>query len=99
MFVFTAATLLQEMERYAPDVMAAVRQAVTGRTRDLDFIRLDAAAFTACPDISLDYAVAERTDRAAVIPASLGWSDVGSWDALVGAVVRRTGPATPPWAT
>ena len=82
MFVFTAATLLQEMERYAPDVLAAVRQAVLARTRDLDFIRLDAAAFTACPDISLDYAVAERTDRAAVIPASLGWSDVGSWDAL-----------------
>ena len=82
MFVFTAATLLAEMERHAPDVLAAVRLAVAGRTRDLDFIRLDAAAFQACPDISLDYAVAERTDRAAVIPASLGWSDVGSWDAL-----------------
>ena len=82
MFVFTAATLLAEMERHAPDVLAAVRLAVAGRTRDLDFIRLDAAAFAACPDISLDYAVAERTDRAAVVPASLGWSDVGSWDAL-----------------
>ena len=82
MFVFTAATLLEEMGRYAPDVLTAVRRAVAERTRDLDFIRLDAAAFTACPDISLDYAVAERTTRAAVIPADLGWSDVGSWDAL-----------------
>ena len=82
MFVFTAATLLQEMERYAPDVLAAVRRAVDGRTRDLDFTRLDHAAFAACPNISLDYAVAERTTRAAVIPADLGWSDVGSWDAL-----------------
>ena len=49
---------------------------------DLDFIRLDAAAFAACPNISLDYAVAERTSRAAVVPADLGWSDVGSWGAL-----------------
>ena len=82
MFVFTARTLLAELERYAPDVLAAVRLAVQGRVRDLDFIRLDAAAFAACPDISLDYAVAERTTLAAVIPADLGWSDVGSWDAL-----------------
>ena len=52
------------------------------RTQDLDFIRLDPAAFAACPNISLDYAVAEQTARAAVVPADLGWSDVGSWDAL-----------------
>ena len=82
MFVFTAGTLLAELDRYAPEVLAAVRLAVQGRARDLDFIRLDAAAFAACPDISLDYAVAERTTLAAVIPADLGWSDVGSWDAL-----------------
>ncbi len=82
MFVFTAATLLEEMRTYAPDVLDAVQAAVAGRARDLDFTRLDAAAFTACPNISLDYAVAERTTRAAVVPADLGWSDVGSWDAL-----------------
>ncbi len=82
MFVFTAAVLLEEMQRHAPEVMEAVQKAVAGRTRDLDFTRLDAAAFAACPNISLDYAVAERTTRAAVIPADLGWSDVGSWDAL-----------------
>ncbi len=82
MFVFRADVLLAEMERYAPDVLAAVQEAVRARTHDLDFIRLDRAAFCASPNISLDYAVAERTTRAAVIPASLGWSDVGSWDAL-----------------
>ncbi len=82
MFVFRADVLLAEMERYAPDVLAAMQAAVTSRTHDLDFIRLDAAAFATSPNISLDYAVAERTARAAVIPASLGWSDVGSWDAL-----------------
>ncbi len=82
MFVFTARTLLDELDKHAPDVPRAVRAAVAARTTDLDFIRLGVAAFTACPSISLDYAVAERTDRAAVVPADLGWSDVGSWGAL-----------------
>jgi mannose-1-phosphate guanylyltransferase / mannose-6-phosphate isomerase len=82
MFVFTAATMLAEMARHAPDVLASVQAAMAERTRDLDFIRLGQAAFAACPSISLDYAVAERTDRAAVVPADLGWSDVGSWGAL-----------------
>jgi mannose-1-phosphate guanylyltransferase/mannose-6-phosphate isomerase len=82
MFVFTARTLLEEMERHAPDVLSAVREAVLARKADLDFIRLGVAAFSACPSISIDYAVAERTTRAAVVPADLGWSDVGSWSAL-----------------
>jgi mannose-1-phosphate guanylyltransferase/mannose-6-phosphate isomerase len=82
MFVFTARTLLEELERHAPDVLPPVRQAVAERTADLDFIRLGVAAFTAAPSISIDYAVAERTSRAAVVPADLGWSDVGSWSAL-----------------
>ncbi len=82
MFVFTAATLIAEMQRHAPEVLAAMRKAVAGRSQDLDFIRLEAAAFRACPAISLDYAVAERTELAAVVPADLGWSDVGSWGAL-----------------
>ena len=82
MFVFTARTLLREMQEHAPEVLAAVEQAVAARKQDLDFIRLDPAAFAACPNISLDYAVAERTSHAAVVPTSIGWSDVGSWDAL-----------------
>jgi mannose-1-phosphate guanylyltransferase / mannose-6-phosphate isomerase len=82
MFVFTARTLLDEMAKHAPEVLAAVRNAVTARRADLDFIRLGAAEFTDSPSISLDYAVAERTSRAAVVPADLGWSDVGSWTAL-----------------
>jgi mannose-1-phosphate guanylyltransferase/mannose-6-phosphate isomerase len=82
MFVFTARTLLEELETHAPDVLHAVRRAVAERRTDLDFIRLGVEAFTACPSISLDYAVAERTSRAAVVPADIGWSDVGSWGAL-----------------
>jgi mannose-1-phosphate guanylyltransferase/mannose-6-phosphate isomerase len=82
MFVFTAATLLREMRFHAPDVLDVVTRAMDARTRDLDFIRLDPVEFAACPNISFDYAVAERTELAAVVPADLGWSDVGSWDAL-----------------
>ena len=82
MFVFTARTMLEELARHAPEVLAAVTMALAERRPDLDFIRLGAAAFAASPSISLDYAVAERTDRAAVVPADLGWSDVGSWGAL-----------------
>ena len=82
MFVFTAKTLLEEMEIHAPKVLAAVRPALAARRADLDFIRLDPDAFAACPDVSLDYAVAEHTERAAVVPTDIGWSDVGSWSAL-----------------
>jgi mannose-1-phosphate guanylyltransferase/mannose-6-phosphate isomerase len=82
MFVFTARALLREMEAHAPEILPHVREAVAGRQADLDFIRLAVEPFRACPSISLDYAVAERTREAAVVPADIGWSDVGSWSAL-----------------
>jgi mannose-1-phosphate guanylyltransferase / mannose-6-phosphate isomerase len=82
MFVATAATLLAELERLAPALLDAVRRAVAGATRDLDFVRLEPRAFRDAPSISIDYAVMEKTARAAVVPASLGWSDIGSWAAL-----------------
>ena len=82
MFVFTAETMLEELQIHAPDVLAAVRRALEGASRDLDFIRLQSEAFRSSPNISIDYAVAERTHRIAVVPASMQWSDVGSWSAL-----------------
>ena len=82
MFVFTAATMLKELALHAPDVLTAIAPAVRDRMQDLDFIRLDPVAFASCPNISLDYAVAERTSHAVVVPSDLGWSDVGSWGAL-----------------
>lgn len=82
MFVATAATLLAEFERHEPALLAQVRASVAGAKRDMDFVRLDGAAFSAAPSISIDYAVMERTQHAAVVPAAIGWSDIGSWAAL-----------------
>jgi len=82
MFVFRADVMLEELDRHAPDVLPAVREAVAKSTRDLDFIRLDADSFARAPNISLDYAVMERTSHAALVPCSIGWNDVGSWSSL-----------------
>ncbi len=82
MFLFRASSYLAELERFRPDILAAVRRACEQAKRDGDFIRLDAAAFAASPADSIDYAVMERTERAMVLPVDIGWSDVGSWAAL-----------------
>src|SRR5499426_243788 len=81
-FLFHAATMLAEVERFEPAMAEAAKAAVAGVARDLDFLRLPPEAFARAPKKSIDYAVMERTDRAAVIPADLGWSDVGSWSTV-----------------
>jgi mannose-1-phosphate guanylyltransferase/mannose-6-phosphate isomerase len=81
-FLFPAQLYLDELERLRPDMVAACRQALAAAQRDSDFIRLGKEAFSACAADSIDYAVMEHTRRAAVVPVSMGWSDVGSWDAL-----------------
>jgi mannose-1-phosphate guanylyltransferase/mannose-1-phosphate guanylyltransferase/mannose-6-phosphate isomerase len=82
MFLLPVRTLLDELERLRPDALAAARGAVERAQSDLDFLRLEAASFAQAPSISLDNAVMEHTDRAAVVPAEIGWSDVGSWASL-----------------
>jgi mannose-1-phosphate guanylyltransferase / mannose-6-phosphate isomerase len=82
MFAFTAGNFLKELEKFNPEMLSACKQALSSAKTDLDFIRLDKAAFAACPADSIDYAVMEKTDRAAVIPLDAGWNDVGSWSAL-----------------
>lgn len=82
MFVFRADVLIAEIENLAPDILPPVREAVAKAARDLDFIRLDAESFAKAPNISIDYAVMERTDKAVVVPCSIGWNDVGSWSSL-----------------
>ncbi len=81
-FVFTAQAYLDELKRLAPQVYKACEKAVAGARSDLDFIRIDEQAFAESPDISIDYAVMEKTDKAKVVPLDVGWSDVGSWSAL-----------------
>jgi mannose-1-phosphate guanylyltransferase len=82
MFMFPVARLLSEMATYAPAVLKAASEAVAQSVKDLDFIRLDKAAFAESPDISVDYAIMEKTGNAAVVPSPFKWSDLGSWDAI-----------------
>ncbi|MDE1460889.1 mannose-1-phosphate guanylyltransferase/mannose-6-phosphate isomerase [Spartinivicinus poritis] len=82
MFMFKAATYLAELQAYAVDIFNAAKQAFDEAKTDLDFLRLDKASFTACPEDSIDYAVMEKTDKGVVIPTDIGWNDVGSWRAL-----------------
>jgi len=82
MFLFRAQDFLDELARLQPQILASCRNALEHAQKDLDFIRLEASAFSACPSISIDYAVMEHTARAAVVPVDMGWSDVGSWQSL-----------------
>jgi mannose-1-phosphate guanylyltransferase/mannose-6-phosphate isomerase len=82
MFVFRADTMLAELDRHVPGLVQACKAALDDAKRDLDFIRLDPANFEKVPNISIDYAVLEKTDKAAVVSCALGWSDVGAWSSL-----------------
>ncbi|MGJ9419338.1 mannose-1-phosphate guanylyltransferase/mannose-6-phosphate isomerase [Massilia sp. CMS3.1] len=82
MFMFAAEQYLTELAKFAPAIAEASERAVTTGSSDLDFCRLDDAAFSSCPSDSIDYAVMEHTANAVVVPADIGWSDVGSWSAL-----------------
>jgi mannose-1-phosphate guanylyltransferase/mannose-6-phosphate isomerase len=81
-FMFRADVMLNEIARFEPAMAEAARAAVAEMTQDLDFLRLAAEPFGRAPRKSIDYAVMERTKLAAVVPADMGWSDVGSWDAV-----------------
>ncbi len=82
MFLFQARAFLAELERLEPELLAHCRAAVRDGKADLDFFRLDAKAFEACKSISIDYAVMEHAAMAALVPVEMGWSDIGSWEAL-----------------
>jgi len=82
MFAFTAAGLLAEMQRYVPEMVECMIEAVGKGKPDGLFFRFDRDAMEACPSDSIDYALMEKTDKAAVVEADIGWSDIGSWRAL-----------------
>jgi mannose-1-phosphate guanylyltransferase/mannose-6-phosphate isomerase len=81
-FMFRPDVMLTEITRFEPAIVQATQAAVNNAERDLDFLRLCPASFATAPKKSIDYAVMERTNLAAVIPAEFQWSDVGSWDAV-----------------
>lgn len=89
-FVLKARTFVDEAARLAPDALRAAREAYAQRKDDLGFERLDKVAFSTAPNISVDYAVMEKTDKAAMFPVDVGWNDVGSWASLWDIAPRDT---------
>ena len=82
MFLFKASRYLDELKAHRPDIYHACERAMADIQSDVDFVRVNKAAFELCPDDSIDYAVMEKTTDAVVVPMDCGWSDVGSWSAL-----------------
>jgi mannose-1-phosphate guanylyltransferase/mannose-6-phosphate isomerase len=82
-FLFRADVLLAELKRLEPEMADAIEAAVENATTDLGFLRLEPDAFARAPQKSIDYAVMEKTERAAVVAGDFRWSDIGSWDALL----------------
>ena len=81
-FLFRADRFLEELRIHAPAILDAARASIDGGHREGTRLYPDPSAFAASPSDSVDYAVMERAERVAVVPVSMGWSDLGSWDAL-----------------
>ena len=79
MFVFQTQVFLQELQAQSPDVVVAAEQAKVWAVQDLDFIRIDKESFAQAPDISIDYALMEKSQNVVCVPLDAGWSDVGDW--------------------
>ncbi len=82
MFAFSSATLISEIDKFAPEILQTMTAAVDNGRSDQQFFRLQKESMILCPDDSIDYAIMENSEHVAVIPADLGWSDIGSWQAL-----------------
>jgi mannose-1-phosphate guanylyltransferase len=87
-FLLSAGTYLDALQAHAPKIAKAAKGAMAGATRKGRRVLPDAAAFAASPSSSIDYAVMEKADKVAVVPVAIGWSDVGSWDALLDLLAR-----------
>jgi len=82
MFLFKASRYLEELKKHRPNIYEACQLSMESTSKDNDFLRVNSAAFDKCPSDSIDYAVMEKTDDAAVVPMDAGWSDIGSWSSL-----------------
>lgn len=81
-FLFRAGRYLSALQQYAPDMLLAAQNAMQKASRENNQIHPDKNEFARCPSDSIDYAIMERSDKVATVPVAMGWSDVGSWDAL-----------------
>lgn len=82
MFMFRASTFLKELQIFQPDILSICQEALQKGAQDLHFTRVDPKVFATCPDLSVDYAVMEKTENSVVVLMPAGWSDIGSWSAL-----------------
>ena len=81
-FLFKGSRYLEELKIHRPDISAKCSASLEGKTKDLDFVRINTDEFLKCPEESIDYAVMENTHDAVVVPLNAGWNDIGSWSAL-----------------
>ena len=82
MFMFKAKTIIEEIKTFSPEIFNSCENAIEKSIHDLDFQRLDKNSFEKCPNVSIDNAVMEKTDKGFVLPLDAGWSDIGSWQAV-----------------
>ncbi|HHR6139290.1 TPA: mannose-1-phosphate guanylyltransferase/mannose-6-phosphate isomerase [Providencia alcalifaciens] len=82
MFLFKASCYVNELKKHAPEILSSCELALKNSLSDLDFTRINAEIFKACPEDSIDYAVMEKADNVLVVPMDAGWSDVGSFSSL-----------------
>ena len=81
-FFLKQKNILKEIKKFSPEILKCCEKSILKKLFDLDFQRLDKEIFGKCPDISIDYAVMEKTDKGVVLPMDVGWSDVGDWQSM-----------------
>ena len=81
-FLFQANVILKELNRFEPEIIKYCKKSIIESKKDLDFIRINEESYKYCQDISIDFAVMEKTNLGTVIPLDVGWSDIGSWDSV-----------------
>ena len=88
MFMFSSSKYLDELRKFNLSIYEICKKSIKNELKDIEFIRIDKEEFIKCPNLSIDYAVMEKTSDAKVVPLDAGWSDVGSWDTLMNSKTR-----------
>ena len=88
MFMFSSSKYLDELRKFNLSIYEICKKSIKNELKDIEFIRIDKEEFVKCPNLSIDYAVMEKTPDAKVVPLDAGWSDVGSWDTLMNSKTR-----------